>query len=317
MKLSIVIPVYNVEKYVEKCLRSCAEQDLPSEEFEIIVVNDGTKDSSLEIVERVAKDYSNITIISQENAGLSAARNKGLSIAKGDYIWFVDSDDWIENNCLRKIVSELDGVDLLVMGYIETYDDSIKNKEIVYSNISIKKGKELFLDNFFPQAQMYIFRREFLFNNNLIFFEGIYHEDSEFTPRILYYADKIKILSKPVYYFYKRPNSITTTVNPKKAFDCIVVSLNLSKFSQSILKEYKTRFNDIISLIINNSLYNTYEMNKLTAKELNNFIYDHKYLFKHLVRSSVIKYKIEGILFYLFPKYTIQIYKLIQKLNIK
>ena len=115
MKLSIIIPVYNVEKYVEKCLRSCAEQDLPSDEYEIIVVNDGTKDSSLEIVERVAKDYSNIAIISQENAGLSAARNKGLSLAKGEYIWFIDSDDWIEKNCLQKIIRKCfeDGLDVL------------------------------------------------------------------------------------------------------------------------------------------------------------------------------------------------------------
>lgn len=89
LKLSIIIPVYNVAPYVEKCLRSCAEQDIPSEDYEIIVINDGTPDNSLEIVERVAKDYPNIIIHSQDNAELSAARNKGLSLAKAKYVWFV------------------------------------------------------------------------------------------------------------------------------------------------------------------------------------------------------------------------------------
>ena len=88
MILSIIIPVYNVEDYIIKCLNSCVSQDIPLESYEIIAVNDGSKDSSLQKLNQFSKDYSNIRVISQENKGLSGARNTGLREAKGDYIWF-------------------------------------------------------------------------------------------------------------------------------------------------------------------------------------------------------------------------------------
>lgn len=314
-KLSIIIPVYNVELYVEKCLRSCAEQDLPPDEYEIIIINDGTPDSSLEIVERVAKDYLNITIYSQENRGLSAARNKGLSLAKGEYVWFVDSDDWIESNCLNDILDKVKGSDVLAMGYILAYDDKKLNQPVNYSCIDIQTGKDLFLKGFFTMAQMYVYKRSFLLENKLLFYLGIYHEDSEFTPRMLFAANSISILDNPVYYFYKRPNSITTTPNPKRAFDCIIVSNSLSEFSKQVDKSVLSRFDYIISMNINNSLTNTYEMSIEKKKELNQYIYEHKKLFKHLLRSRVLKYKLEGVLFYLWPKNTVEVYQLIQKFN--
>ena len=96
MLLPIIIPVYNVEQFVEKCIRSCESQDVAKDRYEIIVVNDGAKDNSLEVVQRVAAEYDNIRVFSQPNAGLSAARNMGMRLAKGEYYMFVDSDDWSE-----------------------------------------------------------------------------------------------------------------------------------------------------------------------------------------------------------------------------
>ena len=122
--LTIVIPVYNVEKYIEKCLLSCVHQDIPSDSYEIIVVNDGTKDNSLRIAESIATTHSNISIVSQQNKGLSAARNTGLKLAKGNYIWFIDSDDWIEDNCLSSICQRLaQDIDILQIGYSFAYED--------------------------------------------------------------------------------------------------------------------------------------------------------------------------------------------------
>src|SRR5690554_3713943 len=106
IKISLIIPVYNVEKYLEKCLNSCMNQDISEEEYEIIIVNDGTKDSSLSIALKFEQKYKNIKVYSQENQGLSAARNKGLSLAKGEYVWFIDSDDWIKENCLKSITDK-------------------------------------------------------------------------------------------------------------------------------------------------------------------------------------------------------------------
>ena len=107
MLLSIIVPIYNVEKYVEKCIRSCEAQDISKEDYEIVVINDGSPDNSLKIVERIADEFPNIKIISQPNKGLSAARNTGMRNASGDYYMFVDSDEWIAEKWLGKICSKL------------------------------------------------------------------------------------------------------------------------------------------------------------------------------------------------------------------
>lgn len=100
MNLSIIIPIYNVEKYLSDCLNSVINQKKSDLTYEIIIVNDGTPDNSLKIAEDYAKSHNNITIISQENQGLGGARNTGLKAASGDYVWFIDSDDWINLNSL-------------------------------------------------------------------------------------------------------------------------------------------------------------------------------------------------------------------------
>ena len=108
MKLSIVIPMYGVEKYIEKCLMSCINQDVNlGQDYEIICINAGSKDKSAEIAKQIAVDYEGVQVIDQENGGLSVARNNGLRMAKGDYVWFVDSDDWIEENCISSIIKAL------------------------------------------------------------------------------------------------------------------------------------------------------------------------------------------------------------------
>ena len=102
-KLSLIIPMYNVELYIEKCLNSCINQDLSADEYEIIIVNDGSKDNSLSIAESIAQKHNNVRIITQTNGGLSSARNTGLINSRGEYIWFIDSDDWIEPNVLKEL----------------------------------------------------------------------------------------------------------------------------------------------------------------------------------------------------------------------
>lgn len=101
MKLSFIVPVYNLEDYIEECIMSLLNQDLSHSEYEILCINDSSTDSSLEILKRLAKEHTNIIIINQENQGVSAARNNGIKNAKGEYIWFVDGDDLIARNCLK------------------------------------------------------------------------------------------------------------------------------------------------------------------------------------------------------------------------
>ena len=102
MKISLIIPVYNVEQYIGRCLQSClCQPHVAADDYELVIVNDGTKDNSMHVVEKMTRDYPNVTIINQHNQGLSMARNAGLKAAQGEYVWFIDSDDWIEDNCLH------------------------------------------------------------------------------------------------------------------------------------------------------------------------------------------------------------------------
>ena len=114
MKLSIIIPVYNVEQYIDECLHSVTSQGRTEDDYEIIVVNDGTLDNSMDIVDRYVCQHENISVIHQSNSGLSIARNTGLQHACGEYVWFVDSDDWIAEDALSFLFPLLDnGIDVL------------------------------------------------------------------------------------------------------------------------------------------------------------------------------------------------------------
>jgi glycosyltransferase involved in cell wall biosynthesis len=318
MKLSIIIPMYNVELYIERCLISCLKQDISCEDYEIIVVNDGSPDGSLQIAERIAKDYNNITIISQPNGGLSTARNTGLSVAKGEYVWFIDSDDWIKENCLKELITTLyeKDLDALVINGIRVInEDLFKNPSREFAD-SILSGKEyLALTRVNCAAVITIYKKSILKGNNVFFMEGIYHEDEEFTPRAYYFIDRIGIKNYYYYYNYLNLNSITQTSNPKKGFDLIKVACSLNKFKQQIPKNLQYIYDKYISSAINQSLSNAVKMDKETLAVYLKVIVDNKYIFNSLSNLSSIVYKIEGLLFKIFPTKCVKIYNLLQKIK--
>ena len=230
MILSIIIPVYNVEPFVEKCIRSCEAQDVSKADYEIVVVNDGSKDNSLDVVNCVANEFENIRVFSQANAGLSAARNKGMREAKGDYYMFVDSDDWIAENCLAKLIGKLrmEHPDAL------SINGEIKRRQS-YPDETPISGCDLLVKGVSPCATFSIWSADFFKKHNLTFFEGIFHEDSEFTPRAYYFAGKVSLTNDIIYYVRQNPNSICRSANPKKSFDLVnVVCPHLSEFSKSV-----------------------------------------------------------------------------------
>nr|WP_320039457.1 glycosyltransferase [uncultured Bacteroides sp.] len=312
LKLSIIIPVYNVEKYVEKCLVSCARQDCSSASYEIIVVNDGTKDNSLAIAEEVACKYDNINITSQLNAGLSEARNKGLSLAKGEYVWFVDSDDWIDANCLANIMEQLNGIDVLAMGCRFIINDK-PSSEYRVSDENAISGKMLLAKGIIRPAQFYVYKRSFLDEYGLRFMPCVYHEDFEFTPRMLYFADKLMVYRGIVYNYLIREGSIMQTVSPKRSFDYVKVVVALSVFMAAhVDKQFKPYFNNLISLALNNSLFNALKMNVRDRKLLSDVFYESRFLFPALINSSSVKYRMEGYLFSLFPRHCLGIYAILR-----
>ena len=311
--------MYNVELYIEKCLNSCLKQDIPYEDYEIIVVNDGSPDGSLQIAERIAKENTNITIITQSNGGLSAARNTGISAAKGDYIWFIDSDDWIKENCLKSVLEQLYENNLEALAICRAW---IRKGKIVYppiyNHLGVMSGKEALLKrNVIACVPFTIYSREFLNKNNLRFYKGIYHEDNEFTFRSYYYLSNVAFTDDVLYFVYQNPNSITRSFNPKKSFDLIIVANVLSRFMKNVDNNYKIIYHNQIGELLNNALNGLNDAEFSVISKFNNTLSENRYLFKHLIKSNILKYKLEGLLFTIFPKNSYGIYHFMQKFTRK
>lgn len=303
MKLSIIIPIYGVELYIKKCLISCFKQDLVlGKDYEIICVNDGTKDRSAEIAKQEISKYKNgITFIDQENRGLSAARNKGLLNANGEYVWFVDSDDWIEVNCLKRIISKLfDNLDILQLQYRCVYDDETLSFDEPFTVIEgIKSGKEVTKMGGLPApAQFSIFRKDFLIQNNLHFVDGIYHEDSEFKPRAVYLAKKIASDNEVTYFYYQRTfGSIMSSFSVKRAKDILFVNESLYKFTQRIDKKCIPILYRKIGLNMNTLLSGYRKLKSEDKIIVKKMIKNNKLSFDCMMQSRNAKYMIEGFIF--------------------
>ncbi len=303
MKISIIIPVYNVEKYIKKCIESCIDQNVDKSEYEIIVVNDGTKDNSMSVIDTVDWQDVNHTILNQSNQGLSMARNNGLKLAKGEYVWFVDSDDRIEDNCLNDIFKQLDlKLDMLVLPFCYTFDDTELNRN---GNLpfceEVISGKEYIMRygmNPVP-AQFAIYNRKFLLNNHLVFYPGIYHEDCEFKPRSLFLADSIKVYNIVVYNYYQRGNgAITSSFNIKRGKDLIIVAKSLIRFIHKENPKYKVRikFNRFIGMCVNSILCGIGTLNKTEHELIIGELKREKEIYFKMLRSCDIKYILEGLI---------------------
>lgn len=215
MKLSIIIPIYNVEDYIDKCLQSLYEQDLPIEHYEIIAVNDGTPDNSMKIVEHYANCFNNIKIINQKNSGVSIARNNGISNATGEYITFVDPDDWISRNSLGFIYSFLQknkDTDILILqsylNNIEQYGWNKRNFELQqYSGIDL-----FYLGYTRGSVCGCFFRKDFLRLKDIGFPPNVKNaEDTIFFRLCQCYSKNIKFLKLAFYNVFARSGSASRT----------------------------------------------------------------------------------------------------------
>ena len=217
LELSIIIPVYNVEKYLEECLNSISK--IKDVNYEILIVNDGSPDNSQKIIEKFCENNNRAKFFIKDNGGLSSARNYGLERAKGEYVWFVDSDDFINSNEFQKFYKGLEKDLEILIGNFQIFKNNNFSKEekflednIVLSGKEIlnKKGKTII-------GKTYVWRnlynRRFLIDNKLYFKEKIVVEDQLFTILCLLKAKKVKYLDNYIYYYRIREGSITTAPN--------------------------------------------------------------------------------------------------------
>lgn len=242
--LSVIIPVYNVGHYIEKCLRSLENQDLDQEEYEIICVNDGSPDNSREVISGIQKEYSNIVLIDQENQGVSMARNNGIARASGKYLLFIDPDDYVEPLCLKNVIQKADSqqIQVLFLGYsvLSVTGELVRNVFNIEHSGSIFSGIESYFfargDGKTDPDRMWavLFNSAFLARHSLRYLPHVpYLEDGEFIARILCLAERCAFDGRPFYRRTTRPGSATNSnlFNSEKAVQGFLrAALNLREF---------------------------------------------------------------------------------------
>lgn len=262
MKLSIIISVFNLEKYITKCINSFLNQDIPTDIYEIIIIDDGSTDNSSKLIKDYVSGHHNISYYFKENGGASSARNLGLKYAKGEYIWFFDGDDWVKSNILKTIINKFDKykTDIIFLNYEYINEEN----KILYKTTFTNHNKQIFngLDFFdiapgdFIMPHRFIIKRDFIINNKITFIEGITFEDDEWAPRILYHTKSCYVIMEPIYFYLKRGNSLMSSFNLNKIPSFLKVIESLKNFRDNIVSDenFKIKLNIYILTYISNYL---------------------------------------------------------------
>ena len=234
-KVSVIVPVYNTENYIEKCLDSLVNQTL--EDIEIIVVNDGSIDNSEEIISKFLKEYpEKLQYYKKENGGLSDARNFGLNYANGEYIGFVDSDDYIDISMYEKMynLAQKDEADIVECDFYWVYP----NKTKIDTGIEYKTKKDFFI-NSRGMACNKIIKKDAIKDIN--FPIGLRYEDVEFFYKIIPNVNKISVLKEPLYYYIQRESSISNLQN-ERTTEMFTILNNIIEFykQKNIYEKYKS-----------------------------------------------------------------------------
>ncbi len=222
---SAIVPVYNVENCLGKCVDSLLSQRGMEEGLEVLLIDDGSRDESGRLCDRYAETDPRVRVFHKQNGGLSSARNVGIENARGEYVFFVDSDDFIESDScqiFRETIRKYANADAVVFDGTEDYEeDTVSMRRIPSDSVYAAEGRQYLLRcyrarNLNVEACLYAYRREFLNENALRFQEGILHEDVEFTPRALLLAKQVVEIPDRLYHYVIRENSISTSKDKEK-----------------------------------------------------------------------------------------------------
>ena len=239
--ISVIVPIYNVEPYLRECLDSIIDQTY--KHLEIILVDDGSSDRCGDICDEYATKDPRIRVVHQENSGLSAARNAGLDIAKGDYIVFIDSDDWVAKNICETVLSVAEGqqADLVCFGFEKILPSGRTQKWVETSSGEIKKA-EAIRQVIMGEGTIRTMSCNKFYSRKL--FDGIrfpvgrVHEDTAIIPKIMHRANKIYVIDRVLYYFRQHEGSITTRfLRPKNMMDRLFVYNDQLEFAESYYPE--------------------------------------------------------------------------------
>lgn len=298
-KFSIIIPVYNVEKYIKKCLDSVFNQSF--KDYEVIVVNDGTKDNSMDIV----KEYD-VKIINQKNQGLSVARNTGVSKAKGEYLLFLDSDDYIEKDLLKELNKSLkNNPDLVRFQVREVYEDSSDIKDYPEQEFNNLNGVEAFniisKYHFVETASTYVYKRDYFLKEQFSFKKGTFHEDYGLIPLVIMKASIVNSINYIGYNYLQRENSIMSSRNYEK----------IKKKVDDFYNHYRYLIEEIDKTNLDSKVFKSFISNSLILKICELDKKDYKTYKKKLIEDKVfdnlltdtLTRKIKKVIFKMSPKF--------------
>jgi glycosyltransferase involved in cell wall biosynthesis len=311
MKLSIIIPVFNSEKYICRCLDSLLNQDLEVDDYEILIINDGSKDGSIYLAEQYEQKYTHVHIHHQENGGVGNARNNGIVLAKGEYIYFIDSDDYLASNILNLILNNSikNELDVLTFLSTRTYNldvkDSVLNKNQSFL-INKTNGIAYIGDvGYKNEVWWYVIKKEFLTKSGIQFIEGRWMEDAIFTATLFLKVKAMAHLPIDVHRHVITPGSAMTSKEPSQYLRVIYDNANAAEVYKSLIesinndnkinlpciKRLKTRqqsfvffmmvrmlkstikLKDIKSIMTKMLKVNAYPLNSFLGKDYSGFIY--------------------------------------------
>ena len=292
VRLSIIVPIYNVEQYVEQCIRSLYNQDILLEEYEVICVDDCSPDGSRKIVEKLQKEYTSLHLITNAvNRKLGGARNAGLDVAKGKYIWFVDSDDYIAPRCLGNILAALeeDDLELVQFDVCEFNERDIIMPQIQYEDKKTITGVEFVLDKQrgdwshyrCPVAWNKVYSKEFLVQNHFRFVEHLMYEDTDLSLYMFPFVKRMKHLN--IVGYYHRINIASVTQVKVTGEILYFKIMQQHRCVRAYLNAPNQEYKDLVKTYIHRTLTEyRKELKELSYKELITYI---MLVYKHNIRS--------------------------------
>ena len=300
IKISVIIPIFNAEKYLENCLKSIIIQSF--KEIEIICVNDGSTDNSLEILKRLQLEDKRIIIIDKKNGGSSSARNAALKIARGEYCLNIDSDDWIEQDYFKNMYkrAKKDNLDIVISDIIFDFKNK-KNyilKDLKIEDKKIINGKEyikvFFKENTYGYSWNKLIKRELYIKNNFWYDEEIFlMEDLEILMMLSYYAKRIGKLNKAYYHYIQGENNGSNEVKIARVEDIFICTNKLIEFYykhkefkiMNLIKQFK--YIELLVKILENNYYEKKEYKEFILKFIKDLKQEKDFQFiKKLLKSK-------------------------------
>ena len=295
--ISIVVPVYNVEKYIPRCIESILNQTYKN--WEVIFINDGSKDNSLEVLKNYQKKDNRIKIIDKKNEGSGVARNIGIEKSEGKYLAFLDSDDWYEKDFLEKLYNNLkeNNSDVSMCNPRMTYDDRQKNKNINiyhFDRIELNKNPEKILGILaMPVIWNKLYKKEVVVSNGIRFPNYSFSEDVEFLYKVFLYVSKVSKVEEYLYNYYQRDNSETKKIKRESIEQVYKVIENIESYVKNnfidklgVFQQYKIQFIYSVSQILLSKTNDDKKLKRLINQNNNLMIRDIK--IKNIIKNKKI-----------------------------